>query len=279
MHFVNLQSYDLLHTGFLSDVALEKYVNEAVNVMGEVQKRTQSDLQFGDDFIDFAIAHLLPPLDPLRTGAVALPSLLHSPIYHQFIFSDFGQKGDTFHPDHVNQDRSQFNALDLNRDGLLEPADLQRMHLTGTFARRLCDILYSGWPLDFKWFVVFMTTWESIGTEWANTIIFEILDIDSDGVISDVEVLYFWKDMSRELRRVAPDKPIIGVESFVAERFDAFGVSELAITKEQFVAARGPHVATFVKLLADIAVSAKEEFLIDITRPRNDNMNSNFILD
>jgi hypothetical protein len=44
----------------------------------------------------------------------------------------------------------------------------------------------------------------------------------------------------------------------------AVGVSELAITKAQFVAARGPHVATFVKLLTDIAVSAKDEFSIDI---------------
>jgi hypothetical protein len=45
--------------------------------------------------------------------------------------------------------------------------------------------------------------------------------------------------MSRELPRVAPDKPIILVESLIAERFDAFGVSEFSITKGQFVAARG----------------------------------------
>jgi hypothetical protein len=98
-------------------------------------------------------------------------------------------------------------------------------------------------------------------------------------VISDVEGRYFWKDMSRELHRVAPDKSIILIESFATERFDAFGVAELAITKEQFVAARGPQVATFVKLFADVAFSAKEEFLVDITRPRNDTMDSKFILD
>jgi hypothetical protein len=50
-------------------------------MMSEVQKRAQSDLQFGDDFVDFAIAHLLPPLDPLQTGAIAFPSLPHCPTY------------------------------------------------------------------------------------------------------------------------------------------------------------------------------------------------------
>jgi hypothetical protein len=76
---------------------------------------------------------LFPPFDPLRTGAIALPSLLQCPTYHQFVFSDFGQKGDIFRPDHVNQNRSQFNALELNRDGLLDPADSQRVYLTGVF--------------------------------------------------------------------------------------------------------------------------------------------------
>jgi hypothetical protein len=73
-------------------------------------------------------------------------------------------------------------------------------------------------------------------------------------VISEAEVRYFWKDMSRELQRIAPDQKMNPAEAFVAERFDAFGVSELAITKAQFLAARGPHVATFVKLLTHIAV-------------------------
>jgi hypothetical protein len=137
MHFVKLQSYDLLHTGFLSESALEKYIEEAANVLGEVRARAQSDHQFGDDFVDFAIAQFLITLDPLRTRRIGLSSLLHCPLYHQFIFSDFGDESDPFHPDRVNSIRSQFDVLDRNGDGLLEPADLHRMHLTATFAGRL----------------------------------------------------------------------------------------------------------------------------------------------
>jgi Ca2+-binding EF-hand superfamily protein len=194
-------------------------------------------------------------------------------LYHDFIFLDFDQHENPFHPRLVETIRNSFDALDGNKDGFLEPIDLQRLYLTPSFATRLCDMLYVDSPRDFKWFVGFMSIWNNLDAPWASARIFDVFDIDENDLITEVEVRFFWKDMERAIQRIAPKSPPLSIDVVVTERFDAFGGAELAISREQFIAVQG-QAGTFVKMLVDIAVFAKEELDLELTREKEENEGS-----
>jgi Ca2+-binding EF-hand superfamily protein len=252
VHFSKLHMCDGFQNGQLDEPTLSGYIAEFAPI-------PWCKTQFTDDFVDFAVSRIFAELDFLRTGRVSVFVLLRHRLYHEFVLHKFESERNSFAPGVVSAARVEFDLLDRDHNGVLDRADLPRMQLSGAFTSRACDLLCGTGVLDFRWFIRFRTIWKALGENWANTVLFDVFDVDGNGKVTDAEVRFFWKEMTEAIDIFFSGLEHPPAEWVVSEIFEKFGADGHCITRDQFING-GKQTEAFVRTLVDVVEVAKREY-------------------
>ena len=254
-HFVQLKSQDMLQTGLISEAALKEYVTEMSQDMLSVEDKEEEDPEFREYFITFVTQRIMVVLDPLRTGRVALDTLIREPMYAQFVMMELNvdEKQNPFDLGIISCVADEFRYIDEDEDGILVPSDLLRMKyvkFTKVFADRVFETFAGHSPADFSWFVRFRVAWDNLGAPWANLFMFDALDIDGDGFISQYEINVFHRELIEGFKQAVPGRQVPTIDSIINEKFDMFGCATLALSKDEFVKSKNSEF--LVRQLTDL---------------------------
>jgi len=200
--------------------------------------------------VTFLIERVLLVVDPCRTGRVQIDALVADPVFLQFARlrcpDDELQRNalsprvarpmiDTF---------ADFAGGVATREDILH---LQDRRLSELFV----DRVFEGLPrtMDFAAFVRFELVWRNMDRAWARAALFDVLDLDDNGVIDMTEFFAFFGALVRDCA-TAGEWELPAAEDAAAEMFDMVTAVDGAMTKEEFV--RAPSVSSFVRNLVDL---------------------------
>ncbi|OHS98208.1 EF hand family protein [Tritrichomonas foetus] len=268
-HFIRLNQYDIMKNGSISEGSFFDYINDMTDRLHFIDEFMQYNSNFRDHFIDFVGNRILIVLDPFRVGKVLIHNLIQNQLYLSFVIlesSSDDKSRNPFSPNTIMNYINEFEAIDQNNDGLLNPEDLfkiQDTRFTKAFVDRIFDVLSGNGPIDFSWYLRFRFVWDNLGTKWANQIIFDVLDVDGDGFISLFEMNYFYREIAKNFQDIYPEKQLPTLDSWANEQFDHLNVTSSAISKEMFIKSRD--VDMLVRQLTDLRTFCKCEFSEDIT--------------
>jgi Ca2+-binding EF-hand superfamily protein len=262
IHFVTLRRCDRNQTGNLTREEFATYVKAVLPIINGIQDMAEQQPAFPHYFIEFVAERIWVVLDTLRSGRVSIHELVNSQLYERFVLLNIDQdpRRNPFSLELVDGIATEFEELDQDHDHVLTIDDLARLpfeaKFTRAFASHLVDTFSSQGQIDFAWYCRLHFTWDNRGAPWANAAMFEVLDIDGSGDITEVEVQYFYKEMQIACRRLDPNTQVEPVESFIAERIDHAGMPRMQIHKDMFI--RSDMVRTIVQPLVDFTEFRRE---------------------
>lgn len=261
-HFIELKSRDMLQTGLITEDGLKDYVSVMAQDMLSVEDKEEEDPDFRQYFITFVTQRIMIVLDPLRSGRVSIDKLLKTPMYAQFVTMELNldENKNPFDLGIISCVADEFRYIDEDEDGILVPDDLLRMKcvkFTKVFVERVFETFSGHSRADFRWFVRFRVAWDNLGAPWANLFMFDVLDADGDGFITQYEINFFHRELVDAFKDAFPDKPLPPIDSIINEKFDMFGTATLSISKEEFVASRNSEFLT--RQLTDLRAFVRGE--------------------
>ena len=131
----------------------------------------------------------------------------------------------------------EFKDIDTDNDGFIDAENLlqlQNIHITPIFANCLVDSV-TGRAADFNWFIRFRASWENLGKPWANAFLFEAMDFDGEGALTEKEVNIFIRDMIREAVKISK-KPESTFTIYTQQFFDIMPGAQSATIRPALVA-------------------------------------------
>jgi Ca2+-binding EF-hand superfamily protein len=262
VHYTALLKFDQSHSGVISESDFVAYVRDFSAKLSFVPP------DHFDDYVLFVTERILVVVDPLRAKRISIRALMNETIMISWVTmrsaSDVTRQ--PLGPEIFDMLRHAFEGLDSDKDGYVTAEDLTHMsdcRLLLVFCTRACEVIAGDTKLNFGQFLRFRFVWDSAGYAWANTILFDILDIDSNGLITIFEMHYFYKQMMAKFNERFPDdqrKPPL--EAFMSEAFDICQSTDDGITKDNFVKSRGSE--SVLKHMLDLRSFVKSELNEDI---------------
>lgn len=254
-HYSFLLSLDKTRSGFVTVKDFIKYVQKFVAELDFVEEEEEEKAGFKNYYLDFVISRFLIVLDPLSTGKIQSERITTEPLFMFFVMLD-GDGEDLRNPfdkSIVKSVINDFKNMDTDDDGKLKSINLLRMcnyRLTRAFADRVGDALCKDGNMSFAWYVKFRVAWDSVGCVWANTFLWDALDIDGNGIFTQFEANYFYREICKNFKKLYPDRKPPPIEWVVSEKFDMAGATSMIITKEMFV--NNKNSLNFVRHLTDL---------------------------
>ena len=264
-HYTELMRLDATKSGFIEEESFIAYLKTFINQLDFIQNKDEA---FRTRYTTFVVQSFLTRTDPLKSHKISVSNLLNGPLFMHWVLL---KHWDEDRPNPVGDVVAlnvieDFDRMDDDKDGLIDAQDLTEIRnavLTPVFTARVLEIMCNAERMDFAQFVRFRVAWDSLGESWANSIFWDILDIDCDGLLRRFEVNYFYRELTKILATRVPDKSPPPIEWIMSEKFDMCGASELGLTKENFVKKRA--AANFVLSIVDVRYVAKLELGVDIT--------------
>jgi Ca2+-binding EF-hand superfamily protein len=264
-HFAALLKFDPLRTGLISEANFIAYIRE--------KAASLPFLSDGGDYLEkyiiFVSQRIGVVVDPLRSGRIPLRTLMNEAIMVNWITLK-SSRDDPRRPllssETFEAIARNFKEMDSDKDGFIVADDLAKLNdyqLLPSFCARVCEVMSDEGKLDFARFVRFQMAWGNVGETWANTVLFDILDIDENGLITMHELHYFYREMVAIFRERLPNEqraPM--VEAYMSEAYDSCLATEEGITKENFV--RSGKVGAIVQHMTDLRYFLKTEYAVDI---------------
>jgi Ca2+-binding EF-hand superfamily protein len=194
---------------------------------------------------------------PVASLRISLVSLVTSKQFVQFI-----------HMDSLDLSRNPFSIQAANEifmlyqhhvkeePGMLRMEDLRtikvgerRYNFTSAFLSQLFNILPTyGGQLDFALFCTVVLPLRFIDAPQATHFFFQFLDYDDDGLVSPLDITYFYQSIAADLGNDAPD-----FNSYLSEIFDTCQCPGEGFTeKELFASGEQENV---IRLLVDLGSS------------------------
>lgn len=204
-------------------------------------------------YIVYATSLMMSFLTNYENEKIPIRKLLFSKIFIKFINFDneesqslidndsndslVSQPINPFHPKQCIELYNLFGKLDVSKSGLLRMCDIKTINshiFTEAFLDRLVHHVFEGAidndKLDYILFCRFYLAIKYITAPRSVDLLFSVADIDGDGVISNFDILYFYKEMLKELNIPAEDH---SYDAFYSELLDYLNASpKTGITKE-----------------------------------------------
>lgn len=245
-----------LESDIISERDFAKIVEQAVDHYPFIPDFLDDNPQFVGDYVTYIVQRVFVALDPLKIHAVPIGQLIAEPLFFEFVkLEDLDDDAATpmeFSPYVVKRFVDDFKLLDADGDGILTKEDLMVMRnkrFTECFIDRVMEVLPGN--MDMEWFIRFEAMYKNLGKPWANRIVFDILDVNGDGVFNEIEFQLFYNAIAKECAEHT-DPPEYG--QVAGEIFDMCQATTNSLTKEEFVncSRAGTLVHTLVDLMSFI---------------------------
>jgi Ca2+-binding EF-hand superfamily protein len=202
----------------------------------------------------------------MRTRRIFLEKLVEEPllIFWIQVPNWDGDYHNPFCQDFAESVMMIFEDMDKDSNGVISAKDLastSKYPISLAFADQICETLSENGEMTFGHFVRFKAIWENAGSDWANTILFEALDIDKDGLLTRFEINYFHRELAKMLKAKVPGHEVAEGEAVMSENFDMCQSSQEGVTKENFIKSLSSE--RFVRAITDFRHFAGMEVDID----------------
>ena len=259
-HYNRILTLDKTHSGYLTEQDLNTYVKESLPNFPYVEEATEQRYDYSNLFISYAVQRFLVVLDPLGIGRISINQMVKENIFLNFVLYGINEdRPNQFREELVQNLIDEYDDLDEEQDENLTAENLLNcsgIKFTKTFVQRVMEVLGKS-KNDFGWFVRFRVAWDNLGTKWANTVFFDVMDIDGDDKITQFEVNYFYRDIEAYFQQTHPKEKLVPAESLLDEKLDMAGATKGEITREMFI--NSPSSEQIVKQLVDLKSYAKWE--------------------
>ena len=141
-HYCFILSLDPSKTGYLTEQDFKKYISHFALEFTFIQSEYDDEMR--KKYVEFSTQQFLVILDPLSSGKIMIGNLLNHAFFMYFVMVD-GWSDDRANPFSFDFFKSfiiDFNRMDLNHDGIIEPKDLvymNKLRLTTAFVCRAAD--------------------------------------------------------------------------------------------------------------------------------------------
>lgn len=243
---------DITITDYITEAKLHDFVNHYVKKIESLQKLEDEFSWFKEFYVPIVVTQLSFHLCPVAIGKFDLYELITSKAFIQFI--DMDRIASPNNPFGFKYTTSKFYNLyvdlDHDQDGFLEEKNMKKIddfEFTDEFLSCMFDTIqaFEDGKLDFSLFLTVLMPMRNLLTRKATRFFFEILDVDSDGQITEYDINYFYKGMVRETGIQKHDN-----DSFIAELYDIIKCDENGITEEVLFDSGAQDI--FFKLLIDV---------------------------
>ena len=252
--YIELLKYDHDKVGIITEEDFMKYVKEIVAGLPFMDLFMDDNPDFTVCYSQFIVHRFLVSLDPLRKKAVRIERIVHDPLFIQFVRLDEWEQVQRTDLDPLAAKRlaSGFHTLDTDKDGKITRDDLlyiSAFRFSELFVDRLVMTLPGNGEMNLEWFFRFIFMYTSLGKPWANEIMFDVLDIDGNGIINEYEYHLFFHALMKDYREVC-DRPEPSYDILAVEAFDMCNATHNSMTKEHFT--KSLKAGTFTRNLVDL---------------------------
>ena len=267
IHYTEVMKLDPTKSGLIPEEKFVEYIKRFIPRLGFMKDKNDA---YRKRYETFVIGSFLTRADPLKSHKVSVSNLLNGPLFMHWVLL---RHWDEERPNPVGEQvatsvMEDFDRMDSDGDGFIDAQELMEIRnavLTRVFTDRIIEVMCNGGKMDFEHFVRFRIAWDSLGDAWSNAIFWDILDIDSDDLLTRYEVNYFYRELTKNFLERFPDKTPPPTDWIMSEKFDMCGASEHGLTKENFVKTKA--AANFVLSIVDLRYFVKMELgiYIDLT--------------
>lgn len=254
---LSLYNIDISFENILSEDDLKTFIEIFTkrNSMLEQEFRKESNKEFLEYYVEIVAHHFIFFLSSFQNARIEIPKLIKSPLFFKFIFVD--QLNNS--PFTIRNTLDIYNSctkLITNDSPFLSEAKIKHLgscNFTKVFTNRLFEVIQADSDC-FIDFIVFLQIYYSltyINSRPGTHFFFETIDLDSDGVISRTDILYFYKGITSETK-IEDD-----FDSFLSKLLDIVGCKEENVTEEVLLQSQNQDL--FFKLLIDMKTFSKWE--------------------
>ena len=230
---VELSAYDASGEGFLSEKALEQYVEDQIPKLPALASIEPRLIPY---YTLTATRKILFFLDPKRRGRVAIRELLGSPILQEFLelrradVPEDELRANWFSSQSVEDVYYTYLELDQDQNGMLCAAELAKYGeggLTMPFVARVfqecntfCSPASQQLEMDYKSYLEFVLAMRYTQRPEALVYFFRLLDLNGRGVLGAFEVNYFFRAVLERLIELDGEPAPCQLEDVKDEIFD-----------------------------------------------------------
>lgn len=249
-HIKVLLSYDKNNSNVISRKNFEQYVRVMAGKFYSVREACENNSSFMNYYVDFVTNMIFPKLDTLETQYIQISKLIQERLYHFFVMIDPDEdsstdsiRANTFSVSVVMKYVSNFKEIDTDNDGLVDADDIMKLNGVRWCRSFAESLIGNAVRPDFGWYVKIQSAYDSLGEPWANTIFFDIMDLDHDGYITEYEIATYYKEVVPEFKEYFDSKPESekrappSLSWITNEIFDMFD-NDGHIPKDKFVESR-----------------------------------------
>ena len=217
-------------------------------------------------YVNYVTERFFVELDPLHSGSISIDNIMSSDLFLELIrLEEFTEaRPNIFGKPKVLLYFKQFDEMDGDDDETLTKDDILHMpetRFTMSFVDQLFDSMVAYDKFDFRMFCRFKNAYTELGKPWANQLLFDIMDIDKNGVIDETEINYFYHDISRDFEDFFEADPP-KFQDLVNELLDICSARTSVITKKEFI--ENSEVSKLIKNLIDLKALGKWERSDDV---------------
>lgn len=252
--YFEMLKYDKMKCGIITEDDFFKYVSSVVSNLPFMDLFTDDNPDFVSCFSHFIVQRMLTGLDPLRTKVVQIDRIIRDPTFMYFVQLDQWEDEQQRELDPVTAKRlvSGFHALDTDKDQKITRDDLLYLSIgwfSELFIDRLVLVLPGNGEMDMSWFFRFCVIYANLGRPWANAIMFDVLDLDGNGIINEYEYHLFFHALMKEWRDACEAREP-SYDVLAGEAFDMCNATSNSMTKEHFI--KASRAGTFTRNLVDL---------------------------
>ena len=239
------ETYERIDDLDLNSVVSESDISNFINVIIHDIPSLKNLGNYIDYYTTYATAVMMFFLTSFEGSKVFTRRFLSSRILLQLINLRFENNPDNLKRNPFRKDASSlayntFVRLDSEQSGYLLPTDVKefnRFSFTDAFLSRLFNNVLTtelnDGRLDYTLFLSFYLATTFLKSPRSVDLFFQVADIDGDGLISNFDILYFYKAMKKECKINNHS-----YETFLSELLDNTKGKPEGITKEQIYKTR-----------------------------------------
>jgi len=245
LHYSFMLSMDLIDDDNMTENDFFRYLEACTHNFKFTKVIIDENPYFEEFYVTYIGETICSQLDPLRTRNISIEMLFKSKIFEELLSID-PNEGINFSSDNLFSIQKAaevletFRRADVDNDGVLTTNDLMNVDgrkWTPSFSQALIDNAHRAGVPNFFWFVRIDSAWKNFGKSWANTILFDTLDIDHDGYISELEIRWFIKDHINEPsnKEIIKGREAVIFESLFNEIMDGYQEKTRKLSKDDFI--------------------------------------------
>lgn len=250
-----IYSKNLDHSDYLTGDQLRDFIDSYINRIPPLKEILTENNGFREYYIEIVANRFIFDLSYSEDARFEIPRLVKSTIFFQFIFYEEYPNG-PFDYENVYEIYQKCSELLDGESQFINDKSIKHFStciLSDAFIQRLFEVIQAD-SQNFIDFVVFLQIYYPftfLTTKQGTHFFFRILDLNSDGVITRADILYFYKAIVKE------SNINIDFDAFMGKLLDIIGCRSESVTEE--VLNQSQNQDLFFKLLIDLKTFKKWE--------------------